>query len=176
MPGILGVDPGLGGALAIFDGSKTPASGLRWVVEDVPLVGDEKRRELNAAALRDWLRRYSPDHAFVELVSAMPSIPGPNGVRRGMGATSAFRFGGVFYALKAVLACCDVPYEMITPQSWKKSFGMKGPDKERSRLKAVQLFPDAQRFLARKKDQNRAEAMLIAQCGYQIRHHGVGAR
>lgn len=161
---ILGVDPGLNGALAIFDPSKSPASGLRWVVEDVPVIGDDKR-ELNAAVLRDFLRRYSPDHAFVELVSAMPSIPGPNGVRRGMGATSAFRFGGVFYGLKAVLSCCDVPFETITPQSWKKYYGMKGPDKEASRLKALNLFPDASAFLARKKDQNRAEAMLIAKCG-----------
>lgn len=165
MPGILGVDPGVSGALALFDPSRTAASGLRWVVDDIPVFGDEKR-ELNAGALRDWLRRYSPDHAFLELVTAMPSIPGHKGAaRRGMGAAGAFRFGGFFYALKAVLSCCDVPFTLVTPAVWKKASGLKGSDKEASRLRALQLFPELSGPLSRKKDQNRAEAALIAKHG-----------
>jgi len=82
-----------------------------------------------------------------------------------MGAAGAFRFGGFFYALKAVIACCNIPYTMVTPQSWKKQFGLKGGDKEPSRKRALQLFPDQATMLARKKDQNRAEAMLLAKYG-----------
>ena len=162
---ILGIDPGVSGACALFDQTKTPASGLRWVVIDLPVIGDTKR-EINAAALRDWLRKHSPEHAYLELVTAMPSIAvGPGGVRRGMGAAGAFRFGGVFYAIKAVLACCDVPYSLVTPQSWKKAFGLSGSDKEKSRGLALRLFPDGAPALARKMDQNRAEAMLLAKYG-----------
>jgi crossover junction endodeoxyribonuclease RuvC len=154
----------VGGACAAFCPQASPPSGFRWCVIDIPVIGDEKR-ELNAAALRDWLRAIDPQHAFLELVTAMPSIPDATGKRRGMGAAGAFRFGGIFYALKAVLACCDVPYTLVTPQTWKKAHSLKGPDKEASRRRALQLFPDAAGVLARKKDQNRAEAMLLAEFG-----------
>jgi len=161
---VVAIDPGVTGAAVLYWPDRSVESGLRWVVMDLPTVGDPKR-ELNPAALRDWLQRHSPDHAFLELVTAMPSIPGADGVRRGMGAAGAFRFGGFFYALKAVIACCNIPYTMVTPQSWKKQFGLKGGDKEPSRKRALQLFPDQATMLARKKDQNRAEAMLLAKYG-----------
>lgn len=171
---ILGIDPGVSGALALFDPARTAASGLRWIVEDIPVIGDEKH-ELNAGVLRDFLRRYSPEHAFMEFVTAMPSIAGPDGKRRGMGVAGAFRFGGFFYALKAVLACCDVPYTLVTPASWKKFHGLKGSDKERSRLRAIQLFPELSERLKRKKDQNRAEAALIAEYGRKILDQQIAA-
>jgi crossover junction endodeoxyribonuclease RuvC len=161
---ILGIDPGVTGALAIYDRDRSIASGLRWVIADIPVVGDPKH-ELNAPALRDWLRRFSPDMAVLELVTAMPSIPGSDGKRRGMGAAGAFRFGGFFFSLKAVLACCDIPYTLVTPMVWKKFHGLIKSDKEASRTRALQLFPDQANFLSRKKDQNRAEAMLIAAYG-----------
>lgn len=154
----------MGGACAAFCPQASPPSGFRWRVIDIPVIGDEKR-ELNAAALRDWLRAIDPQHAFLELVTAMPSIPDAQGKRRGMGAAGAFRFGGIFYALKAVLACCDVPYTLVTPQTWKKAYGLKGSGKEQDRLRAIQLFPDAASLLSRKKDHNRSNAMLIAAHG-----------
>lgn len=160
---ILGIDPGVSGALALFAPNLSAASGARWQVIDMPVIGE--RAELNASALRDWLRRMEPEHAYLEFVAAMPSIPDANGKRRGMGVTSAFRFGGMFFAIKAVLACCDVPFSLVTPQSWKKSASLMKSDKEASRLRALQLFPDQAAALARKKDQNRAEAMLIARYG-----------
>lgn len=163
---ILGIDPGITGALAIFDHNKTPESGLRWVVWDMPVVGDPA--ELNAPALRDFLRRYIPDHAYLERVTAMPSIPDSTGKRRGMGAASAFRFGGTFYSIKAVLGCCDIPVTLVTPQTWKKASGLKGPIKEASRQRALQLFPDQAETLRLKRHQNRAEAMLIARYGSVI--------
>lgn len=167
----LGIDPGFGGAIALLDQSKTPASGLRWVVEDMPIAGDPPK--LNAPALRDWLRRYAPDHAFIEYVNAMPVLTDrKTGQRRTMPATSAFRFGGVCWAIEAVVACCDIPISFVTPQTWKRASQLKGPNKELSRLRALQLFPDQAHTLRRKRDQNRAEAMLIARygsiVGYQL--------
>lgn len=163
---VVGLDPGVSGAVALFDPSKSAASGLRWVVEDLPVVTLTKRSELNVAALRDLLRKFSPEHGFLELVSAMPSIANPKtGERRGMGATSAFNFGGMFFGIQAVLGCCDVPFSLVTPQTWKKFHSLKGSDKEASRRRALQLFPDQAAALRRKMDQNRAEAMLIAAYG-----------
>jgi crossover junction endodeoxyribonuclease RuvC len=164
---IVGIDPGVTGAAALFSPGSTPASGLRWQVVDLPVVGDPKR-ELNALALRDWLMKFSPDHAFLELISAMPSIPDARGIRRSMGAAGACRFCGMFYAIKAVLACCEVPFTLVAPGRWKKHHGLVGPDKERSRALALRLFPDQGFTLARKKDQNRAEAMLIAAYGARV--------
>lgn len=161
---ILGIDPGVSGALALFDESKTAASGLRWVIEDMPIVGDPG--ELNAPVLRNWLRHHAPDHAFVELVNAMPVIVDrKTGQRKGMPATSSFRFGGMFFSIKAVLGCCDIPISLVTPAAWKRAAGLKGPDKEASRQRALQLFPDQAHPLRLKKHQNRAEAMLIARFG-----------
>ena len=162
---IVGIDPGVSGAVAFFDPDKSPASGLRWIVEDMPVVGDPA--ELNAPALRDLLCRFSPEHAFLEQVNAMPVIVNrATGARGGMGATSAFRFGGMYFGIKAIVACCDIPLTTVMPATWKKAQGLRGPDKEASRRRAIQLFPDqAATALARKKDQNRAEAMLIAQWG-----------
>jgi crossover junction endodeoxyribonuclease RuvC len=139
MRGWVGIDPGVDGAVAVYRPFASAQSGLRWQIIDIPTTGDP-RRELNAAALRDWFRKIDPDHCFLESVTAMPSIPDAKGVRRGMGAASAFRFGAMFGAIKAVLACCDVPYTLVTPQVWKKAHALAGSDKERSRQRALQLF------------------------------------
>jgi hypothetical protein len=166
VPGIIGIDPGVHGACAIFNPLVSPASGLRWVIWDMPVRGDPA--ELEARALRDLLRKYSPDRAIIERVNAMPSIPNKFGARIKMPATSAFRFGGMFFALKAVLSCCDIPFSLVMPAKWKASFELKGADKEPSRQLALAKFPDMADALARKKDENRAEAMLIAAYGARI--------
>jgi crossover junction endodeoxyribonuclease RuvC len=159
---MLGVDPGKTGALALFQPLRTAESGLRWIVIDMPVVDDE----LNAMAIRDWIMRHSPDHAFIEHVTAMPSIADKKtGVRRRMGATGAFHFGGMFYGIKAIIACCGIPITLVTAGKWKKAHGLVGPDKEKSRKRAIELYPDMASALARKKDANRAEAMLIAHWG-----------
>ncbi len=70
----------------------------------------------------------------------------------------------MFGSLKATLACCDVPYTLVTPQKWKRAY-LLARDKELARARAIRLFPDQAGMLARKKDQNRAEGMLIANYG-----------
>jgi crossover junction endodeoxyribonuclease RuvC len=149
--GVLGIDPGVGGAVALFDPGKSPASGLRWIVEDMPLVG----RELNPAKLRDWLRQFSPKECLLEIATTHPRD----------GRVGAFRYGGMWYGIRAVLACCDVSYEKVAPTRWKEFYRLKGTDKEASRRLALELFPDAAGLLSRKKDHGRAEAMLIAYYG-----------
>jgi crossover junction endodeoxyribonuclease RuvC len=147
--GILGIDPGLSGALAL-------CSGDEWILLDVPVVGDAKRHEINGPLLCDWLREHKPDHAFIEYAAARP----------GQGVTGMFRFGVAYGATKMALAACGVRYTVVTPVKWKPAVGIqKGADKEASRLRALQLFPEQAANLARKKDHARADAMLLAYFG-----------
>lgn len=157
---ILGIDPGVTGALALSDETKTPASGLRWLILDIPVMGD-KHPELNSPALRDWLRKHAPDHCFLEAMQF--GAPTSDGNRKGL--AGAMRFGALYGSIKATLACCDVPMTPIQPQVWKRYFRLMKSSKELSRIRALQLFPDQGETLRRKKDQNRAEAMLIAAYG-----------
>jgi crossover junction endodeoxyribonuclease RuvC len=152
---VVGSDPGIAGAVCYFG----PAA---VEVIDMPVVG--VRSELNAAA-RDWLTEHRPQHAFVELVNAMPSIAGTDGRRRGMGVASAFRFGAMFGAIKATLSCARVAFTSVTPTTWKRSYGLIRSDKEQSRLRALQLHPELAAKLTCRKDVGRAEALLIARFG-----------
>ena len=156
MRAIVGIDPGVTGALALYDPDKSKESGLRWYVIDMPVIGGD-RQELNAPSLRDFLVKYDPAHAFLELAGPMPRD----------GRVGAFKYGSVYGGIKAVLACCGVPYTVVTSPVWKKHARLKtGSDKHASRLRAIELFPDQSATLARRMDHNRAEAMLIASFGH----------
>lgn len=160
---ILGIDPGINGAAAIYS-----TDAHAWMVIDLPTVGQDGQRRINAPALKDWLAKYAINRAFLELAQAMPSIPGADGVRRGMGSVSSFHYGRTAGAIDATVACCNIPITYVTPQSWKRFYGLKGADKELSRAMAIQRFPTLARHLERKLDNNRAEAALIAYYGAAI--------
>lgn len=159
---IVGIDPGISGALALVDFEEKT-----HIVIDLPTLGEGKQRELDARWLLYWVINQSPDYAYCELVTAMPSIPDADGKRRGMGAASAFKFGFAAGQLRAVLQCSRVPFALITSRTWKKHYGLKGPDKEKSRQLALRLFPAAAGDLKRKGDHQRAEALLIANYGWE---------
>jgi crossover junction endodeoxyribonuclease RuvC len=150
--GILGVDPGLTGALALHrDGE--------WILLDMPIAGDAKRREINGPELCRFLREHQPDHAYLEYAAARP----------GQGVSSMFKFGVSYGATKMALAACGVPYTVVIPAKWKPAVGIQtGADKEASRLRALQLFPDLAAYLSRKKDHARADAMLLTYFGMKV--------
>jgi len=156
---MLGIDPGMSGGIAVLEG--------RRVVDamHMPVVGDGSQREIDIGRLSAFIEAHEPDEAIIELVSAMPSIPGADGVRRGMGAASAFRFGFAVGQVRAVVACYRIPLTLVVPTVWKKHYGLKGGDKEPSRQMALRRFPEAHRLLSRKKDHGPAEAILIAAYG-----------
>jgi crossover junction endodeoxyribonuclease RuvC len=161
VPGVLGIDPGTTGACALYSSHCSPESGLRWVIIDLPVLGSGKK-ELHAGELMRWLQHFSPEHAVLELVHATPH----------WGNASTFQFGRMFGAIQATLACSGISHTLVTPREWKKFFNLKGPDKEASRVRAAHLFPDQSKVLARKLDQNRAEAMLIAYYGEKVLMNG----
>jgi hypothetical protein len=178
---ILGIDPGISGACALIDkGLSVAEQGptpdvsdmtVRWLpdifrdVIDIPTLGNGAQREIDDLQLIRWLREVKPTHAFIEWVTAMPSIPDAAGKRRGMGAASAFKFGFAVGQIRTAVRGCQIPITLVTAAKWKKLYALKGGDKEPSRQAAIRLFPSASHLLARKLDHQRAEAILIAAYG-----------
>jgi Holliday junction resolvasome RuvABC endonuclease subunit len=146
---ILGIDPGIEGGCAIY--------GETLAVCDVPTAGEDAKRRVNARALLDWIQSHAPTQAFIENVGSMPD----------QGVASSFRFGRAAGALEATVACAGVPITLVAPVTWKKMFMLQGPDKEQARVLAIQRFPLMAGQLARKKDHQRAEALLIAYYGWR---------
>lgn len=157
---ILGIDPGLEGAVAVFDSAEPSAV----VADDLPTVGEGTKRCIDELSLHRWLGANSADHAFIEYVSAMQQ----------WGVASSFRFGMSFGTLRAVVALHGIPYTLVTPVKWKRFFNLTGGDKEGSRQRALQLYPHSAQLFERKKDHQRAEAALIATYGFKTQFASGG--
>ena len=153
---IVAIDPGLTGAVAFY----FPSTPDRVAVEDMPTVDGE----VDVSALTRRIAQMGPTLGVVEKVEAMPSIPGKDGKRRAMGATSAFNFGMAFGAAKAAVAAAGVPLHLVKPTVWKKRLGVPGGagGKEAGRAMAIRLFPACAVRFERKKDHGRADAALLA--------------
>jgi hypothetical protein len=139
---VLGVDPGVSGAYALLG-----PNGAAPIIDDLPIVD----RQINAGEWRRIIEAITPDAAVVELVHSMPK----------QGVASTFRFGMACGLIRGVLLGAGVPIINVAPTVWKKHFRLVGSDGELSRALATRRFP-ALPGLARKKDHNRAEALLIA--------------
>lgn len=155
---MLGIDPGINGALALY----VAVDDRAFIADviDIPTTGDkgEAARRVHGSILVDWIRDQHATHAYIENVGSMPD----------QGIASAFRFGRAVGAIECAVEAARVPFTLVSPVVWKKMFGLKGPDKEQSRQLAARRFPDATRWLARKLDHQRAEAMLIAEFGAKM--------
>jgi len=153
---IIGIDPGVSGAIAILD------EGARLIeVFDMPVMpATKKRQQVNGAEVARLLRNefaraenFEVVAAILENVHTMP--------QQGVASSGAFMEGvGV---IKGVLAALGIPYELISPGVWKRRAGLIGKNKDASRTLAQQLYPQVP--LGRKKDVGRAEAILIARYG-----------
>lgn len=161
---IIGIDPGIGGAVAAVD----ERGNLLWV-EDMPIrdAGKQSRKanEIDGTALARLLRLHVPDIrcAVVEEVHATPKN----------GALSSFSLGDSRGVIRGVLETLGVPVERVAPVTWKSRYGLKftredsdSAKKEASRACAIRLYP-ACADLARKKDHGRAESILLARYGSQ---------
>jgi hypothetical protein len=157
---ILGVDPGLHGALALYGG----ADDLR--IFDVPTnqrkVGDSLKNVLDPYQVASWLdiHRHLVAFAVIELVAPMPNKFG-----EGMGVTSAFNFGFVTGALHGLIAACGITIRTVPPVVWKRKFGLIGQGKDASRGAASRILPKQAHQWPLKKHDGRAEAALLAVYG-----------
>jgi crossover junction endodeoxyribonuclease RuvC len=105
-------------------------------------------------------------HVFIEKVHAMPAFgKDKNGNDKRQGITSMFRFGEGFGLWIGIIAALGLPCTQVAPQTWKKALMAGMPDKDASRQRAQELYPQCVKDLSRKKDHNRAEALLLAHYG-----------
>ena len=88
----------------------------------------------------------------IEQVSAMP----------GQGVTSMFNFGQSFGILKGICSAMQLPTYFVRPAKWKKYFNLINSEKDASRTRAIEIFPYFSSNLSKKKDSNKADAILIA--------------
>jgi crossover junction endodeoxyribonuclease RuvC len=150
---IIGIDPGMAGALSLVAGS-----GELVAIEDMPVLADgaNGRRTVNAPLLADLIRRWGPDHAFIELITARPTDA----------KVAAFAFGRCRGALEGVLGALGIPVTMITVPSWRRLVGLPaGATKDMARSEAIRRWPSMASCFARKRDDGRAEAGLIGAAG-----------
>ncbi len=152
-PVVIGIDPGLSGALAALD-----TQGRVVEVRDMPvLLTSSGRRTVNVLVLRDVLYSLLPIRAcWVETVAAMPTDS----------RVAAFAFGRSVGALEAACLLSAVPVQRVTPQAWKRAAGLPaGAPKAASVETALRLLPGCAPYLTRAKDHGRADALLIARYG-----------
>lgn len=172
MNAVIGIDPGLSGALAVMAPPKfAPQHPVILEIHDLPVVARAvgKGNQLDAHGLCALLlgiiqRNGRIAHAYVEAVGPMPK----------QGVTSMFSLGRTVGAIEGVIAACGVPMSLIEPKAWKRAAGLLKQEKDASRTRALQLFPAQAGNLTRAKDHGRAEAMLIARHGWVVQHNALG--
>ena len=156
---IIGIDPGLSGGIAVLENNKVKK------IFDMPVMseGKKNKRQLNSAQLVKLLRdNYSDQEevsVVVEQVNAMP----------GQGVTSMFNFGQTFGAIKGICAALGLPIYFVRPAKWKKHFELINSSKDASRTKTIEMYPSLSNELAKKKDVNKSDAILIAKYHYETR-------
>jgi crossover junction endodeoxyribonuclease RuvC len=151
---IIGIDPGISGSICFFENGK-----ILEVVE-MPTMTDGKKnkRQVNGAQIyNEILKRINKNEkqnvrVIIEQVSAMP----------GQGVTSMFNFGQSFGILKGICSAMQLPMYFVRPAKWKKYFGLINSEKDASRTRAIEMFPYFSSQLSKKKDSNKADAILIA--------------
>ena len=149
---IIGIDPGLSGAIAVLENNKV------LNIFDMPVMseGKKNKRQLNSALLVNLIKRNvdlnEEVSVVVEQVNAMP----------GQGVTSMFNFGQTFGAIKGVCAALELPIFFVRPSKWKKHFELINSSKDASRTKVIEMYPSFADKLSKKKDVNKSDAILIA--------------
>ena len=155
---IIGIDPGISGAICFFEDGE-----IKDII-DMPVMADGKKnkRQINGPLVyNEILKRINKFQikdliVVIEQVSAMP----------GQGVTSMFNFGQSFGVLKGICSAMQLSMFFIRPAKWKKYFGLIKTEKDASRTRVIEIFPYISSELSRKKDSNKADAVLIASFFY----------
>ena len=151
---IIGIDPGISGAICFFEDGQ-----VREILEMPTMAeGKKNKKQVNGPQIYNEIfsriDKFSKKDVFVviEQVSAMP----------GQGVTSMFNFGQSFGILKGICSAMQLPMYFIRPAKWKKYFSLINSEKDASRTRAIEMFPYFSSHLSKKKDSNKADAILIA--------------
>ena len=156
---IIGIDPGISGSLCFFNDGKI----IDLVEMPSMAEGKKNKKQVNGAQIYNEISlriqgiEKKDIKVVIEQVSAMP----------GQGVTSMFNFGQSFGVLKGVCSAMQISMYFVRPTKWKKYFNLINSEKDASRTKAIQIFPYISAQLSRKKDANKADAILIASFFYE---------
>ncbi len=156
---IISIDPGLSGSICFFKEGK-----ILDVIEMPTMAeGKKNKKQVNGSQIFNEISKRIQEidnkniKVVIEQVSAMP----------GQGVTSMFNFGQSFGILKGICSAMRLPMYFIRPAKWKKYFNLINSEKDASRTKAIEIFPYFSSNLAKKKDSNKADAILIASYYYE---------
>ena len=149
---IFGIDPGVSGAISILENKK--------IIEifDMPTMidGKKNKKQVNGAQVANIIKNKLGDNKetiiVVEHVNAMPW----------QGVTSMFNFGQSYGVIKGICSALSLPIYFVRPTKWKKYFNLIKTNKDASRTKVIEIYPEISSQISRKKDSNKADAILIA--------------
>ncbi len=156
---IIGIDPGISGSICFLE------DGIIKYVLEMPTMteGKKNKKQVNGSQIYNELSFRIKTHekknikVVIEQVSAMP----------GQGVTSMFNFGQSFGILKGICSAMQLPTYFVRPAKWKKYFNLINSEKDASRTRAIEIFPYFSSNLSKKKDSNKADAILIASYFYE---------
>ena len=155
---IIGIDPGISGSICFFKDGRI----LEVIEMPVMTEGKKNKKQVNGAQIyNEFLKRINKKEdeirVVIEQVSAMP----------GQGVTSMFNFGQSFGILKGICSAMQLPMFFVRPAKWKKYFNLINSEKDASRTRAIEIFPYFSSQLSKKKDINKADAILISSFFYE---------
>ena len=156
---VIGIDPGISGSICFFQDGK-----IIDVVEMPTMIeGKKNKKQVNGSQIFNEISERIKKidkrdiKVIIEQVSAMP----------GQGVTSMFNFGQSYGILKGICSAMQLPMYFVRPTKWKKYFNLINSEKDASRTRAIEIFPYFSSQLSRKKDSNKADAILIASFYYE---------
>ena len=156
---IIGIDPGISGSICFFEDGK-----ILDVIEMPTMTeGKKNKRQVNGSQIFNEISKIinrlekKSVRVVIEQVSAMP----------GQGVTSMFNFGQSYGIIKGICSAMQLPIYFVRPAKWKKYFNLINSEKDASRTRAIEIFPYFSSNLSKKKDSNKADAILIASFYYE---------
>jgi len=155
---IIGIDPGISGAICFFE------EGEVKEILEMPIMaeGRKNKRQINGPQIYNEIStriNKFPKKDIVVVIEQVSAMPG-------QGVTSMFNFGQSFGVLKGICSAMQLSMHFVRPAKWKKYFGLIKTEKDASRTKVIEIFPYISGQLSRKKDSNKADAILIASFFY----------
>ena len=151
---IIGIDPGISGSICFLkDGEIKDVVDMPTMIE-----GKKNKKQVNGSQIFNEISEKIKNmdkkniKVVIEHVTAMP----------GQGVTSMFNFGQSFGILKGICSAMQLSVYFVRPAKWKKYFNLINSEKDASRTRAIEIFPYYSSHLSKKKDSNKADAILIA--------------
>ena len=149
---IFGIDPGVSGAISVLENKKV----LDIFEMPTMIDGKKNKKQVNGSQVTNIIKQKLNLNKeviiVVEHVNAMP----------GQGVTSMFNFGQSFGVIKGIASALSLPIYFVRPAKWKKYFNLIKTNKDASRTTVIEIYPEISNQLSRKKDSNKADAILIA--------------